>query len=82
MAIFSPRLQQREIDYLEKERLPGMQVDPGRYNLLLGFQLDLYFRTGVFLAPKVMVALPLLSGATGSALGWWWELSMQIGWQL
>lgn len=81
-AIFAPRLTQREIDYLEKERLPGMQVDPGRYNLLLGFQLDLFFRTGVFLAPKVMVALPLLSGATGSSLGWWWELSMQVGWQL
>lgn len=81
-AVFSPRLTQRELDYLEKERLPGMQLDPGRYNLLLGFQLDLYFRTGVFLAPRVMVALPLLSGASGSSLGWWWELSMMAGWQI
>ncbi len=81
-AIFAPRLTQREIDYLEKERLPGMQVDPGRYNLLVGFQLDLFFRTGIFLTPRVMVALPLLSGATGSSLGWWWELSMMGGWQI
>lgn len=81
-AIFAPRLQQRELDYLEKERLPGMQVDPARYNLMVGFQLDLYFRTGVFLAPRVMVALPLLAGITGSSLGWWWDLSMQLGWQI
>lgn len=80
-AIFSPRLTQREVDYLEKERLPGMMVDLGRYNILVGFQLDLYFRTGIFLAPRVMVAIPLLSGATGSNLGWWWELSGMLGWQ-
>lgn len=81
-AIFAPKLQEREVLYLERERLPGMQIDPARYGLMAGFSLDLYFRTGIFLEPKVMLGLPLLSGITGSSLGWWWELSMSLGWML
>ena len=81
-AIFAPKLQEREIVYLERERLPGMQIDRGRYGLMAGFSLDLYFRTGIFLEPKVMLGLPVLSGMTNSSLGWWWELSMSLGWAL
>lgn len=81
-AIFAPKLQQRELDYLERERLPGMAIDTGRYSLLAGFSTDLYFRTGIFLEPRVMIALPLFSGLGGTGLTWWWELSMSIGWAL
>ncbi len=78
-AIFAAKISERELDYLERERLPGMQIDAGRYGLLAGFALDLYFRTGIFLEPKVMLAIPVLSGLSGSRLGWWWELSMALG---
>lgn len=81
-AIFAPRISEREIEYLERHRLPGMKIDTGRYGLMAGFALDLYFRTGIFLEPKVMLGLPLLATMTGSSLGWWWELSMSIGWAL
>lgn len=81
-ALFAPRLQDREVEYLERDRLPGMQIDRGRYNLLAGFELDLYFRTGIFLSPRVMVNLPILSGLQGSSLGWWWELNLSLGWAL
>ena len=81
-AIFAPKISEREILYLENERLPGMQIDAARYGLLAGFCLDLYFRTGIFIEPKVMVGIPLLSGFTGSSLGWRWELSTSIGWAL
>ncbi len=81
-AILAPRISERELEYLDRERVPGMQIDKGRYGLLAGFALDLYFRTGIFIEPRVMVGVPLLSGITGSSLGWWWELSTSIGWQL
>lgn len=81
-GLLSPKLQAREIEYLERERLPGMQVDAGRYNLLAGFELNLYFRTGIFLAPRVMMNIPIFSGAANSSLGLWWELNLSLGWML
>jgi hypothetical protein len=77
-GLLKPRLSAGELDHLEKERPPGMQVDPARYNLLSGLSLDIYFHSGGFLAPRVMAALPL----TGSDLDWWWEVSLGLGWLL
>jgi hypothetical protein len=73
-----PQLSAGEIERLESRRVPGMQVDPARYNLLGGFNLDIYFHSGGFLTPRVMAALPL----SGSGLGWWWEFSLALGWLL
>ena len=81
-AIFSPRLNDRELENLEEDRLPAMEVDGGRYNVLAGGSLDLYFQSGFFLSPRVMVALPIMSQFTESGLGWWWELSLSLGWML
>jgi hypothetical protein len=78
-AVFSPRLSSEELDNLEGSRLPGMQIDPSRYDLLLGFSLDLYFGSGGFLTPRVMVA-PSFTGASETKLGWWWELTLGAGW--
>ncbi len=78
-AIFNPSITPKEIIYLERERLPGMQIDKGRYGILAGFSMQLYFRTGIFFEPRVMVAIPVFSGAVGSNLGWWWELSASLG---
>ena len=81
-AIFAPKLTQREFDYLENVRQPAMQVDGARYSLLAGFSLDVYFQTGGFLEPRVLVALPVFSGLNGGGLGLWWELSLSLGWAL
>jgi hypothetical protein len=77
-GLAAPRLSSRELDKLEDRRLPGMQVDGARYNLLAGFSLDVYFRGGGFLAPRVMATLPI----TGSDLDWWWDVSLALGWLL
>jgi hypothetical protein len=82
LAIFSPVLQQKEVDNLEISRLPAMQIDRGRYSLLLGFSLDIYFQPGLFISPRVMLALPVFSGVTASGLGSWWELTARLGWML
>jgi hypothetical protein len=79
-AIFAPRLTNLELDNLETTRPPGMRIDAGRYNLLLGFSLDFHFQTGVFVSTRVMIAPPIFSALSGSGLGWWWELSLAAGW--
>ena len=79
-SLFAPKLSALEVENLESTRLPGMQLDGARYSLLTGFSLDVYFQGGGFLSPRVLIALPLLSGVTDSRLGWWWELSLGAGW--
>ncbi|QRK05711.1 hypothetical protein JQX13_37025 [Archangium violaceum] len=79
-SLFAPKLSEREVENLESSRLPGMQLDGARYSLLTGFSLDIYFQPGGFLSPRVLVALPLISGVDGSGLGLWWELSFSAGW--
>lgn len=82
LALFAPSLQQKELDNLESGRLPAMQLDRGRYGLLTGFSLDLYFQSGLFVSPRVLLALPVFSGLTESGLGPWWELTLRLGWML
>ncbi|WNG44444.1 hypothetical protein F0U60_10230 [Archangium minus] len=79
-SLFALKLSEREIENLERSRLPGMQLDGARYSLLTGLSLDVYFQSGGFLSPRVMIALPLISGVDGSGLGWWWELNFGAGW--
>lgn len=75
-TLFSPTITTSEIKYLEKDRPGGMQVDRARYNLLAGLGGDVYFHSGGYVSPRTMIALPV----TGSGLGWWWELSLDVGW--
>jgi hypothetical protein len=75
-ALIAPSLSAKELENLEGKRPPGMQIDEGRYNLLTGLALDVYFQTGGFLSPRAMIALPI----TGSDLGLWWELTFSAGW--
>lgn len=74
-AALSPRLSAREMRNLEDDRLPAMDVDRGRYGLLVGFTFDIYFAKGGFVSPRVMMA-PFGS----AALGWWWDLAFAAGW--
>lgn len=81
-ALVSPQLSAGEINNLERTRLPGMQVDPARYGLLAGLGLDVYIQPGAFVTPRAMLAIPLLSPVNGTGLGWWWELTLGLGWAL
>jgi len=81
-AVLAPQLTQRELDKLERSRPGGMEIDTARYGLMAGASLDLYFHSGGFLSPRVLVAVPTLAPLTGTGLGWWWELSVALGWAL
>jgi hypothetical protein len=78
-ALFSPALTQIEIDNLDDERLDAMAVDPGRYGLLLGFGNDIYFEQGIFLSPRMMLAVPLLAPASQTELLFWADFSLVLG---
>ncbi len=80
LDVLKPQMTPAEIANLEPQRLPGMQIDPGRYDLLVGFTLDFYFQNGIFFEPRLMVAPPLLAAAEGSSLTFWWEMSASLGW--
>jgi hypothetical protein len=77
--IFAPALSQEEIDNLDPYRLPAMQVDSGRYGVLLGLGDDLYFKSGLFLSPRVMIAIPILAPATKTDLFVWADLALAVG---
>lgn len=81
-SLLAPRLTDHELEQLESSRPGGMQIDPARYGLLAGLSVDVYFGSGGFLSPRAMVAVPLLGGVTGTGLGFWWELSLALGWTL
>lgn len=78
-AVLSPTLSQEERDNLEERRLDAMEVDSGRYGLMMGVGNDIYFKQGVFVSPRVMFSLPLLAAATETELLWWADLSIAIG---
>lgn len=78
-AIFEPGLRDAELDNLEDARLRAMQVDPGRYGLLVGLGNDVYFKQGLFLSPRVQFAIPLLQPVSNTNLPFWVDLSMAVG---
>ncbi len=78
-SVFSPTLTDQELENLEDRRLDAMQLDPGRYGLMLGLGNDLYFEQGFFVSPRVMVAVPILSWASGTELRMWADYSVAVG---
>ncbi len=78
-AIASPMLTESELEILDERRLDAMQVDTGRYGLFLGVGDELYFSQGIFVAPRVMFAVPVLAVAAGSELWFQADLSLSIG---
>lgn len=78
-ALINPALTEEQIDNLEDKRLDAMQVDPARYHTLIGFGNDIYLKQGVFISPRVMMAIPLISAAAGTQLYFWGDLSLTIG---
>ena len=77
-ALVSPTLSAQELASLEGSRLPGMQIDGGRYGLVLGGTLDIYFQAGFVVTPRLMVS-PFSWSFTSPGLGWWWELTLDLG---
>lgn len=78
-ALISPSLSDLEVENLDPYRLDAMQVDTGRYGLMLGLGDDLYFKQGLFVSPRVMFGVPVLAPISGTELLFWGDLSMVIG---
>ncbi len=75
----SPRLSDDEIENLDDSRLPGMEVDRTRYTLYAGLGTDIYFDFNMFVAPRVMISVPLLAAIAESQMRLALEFSLAIG---
>lgn len=78
-AILAPSFSRSELANLEDDRLPGMEVDPARYGLLVGLGTDVYFQSGFFFSHKLLVAVPLLQPMTETELGLGLDLTVSTG---
>jgi hypothetical protein len=80
LALFSPKMWDQETFNLEPSRLPGMRIDRGKYDLLAGLTFEFQMQNGIFIAPRIMLCPPILSGFTGSNMQWWWDFGASLGW--
>ncbi len=78
-AILSPSLTDIEVDNLNDHRLQAMQTDRGRYGLMVGFGNDLYFEQGIFVSPRLMMAVPILAPVSQTELLVWADFNLAIG---
>lgn len=78
-AVLAPRLTDAELLNLEDARLDAMKLDRARYTPMLGVGNDIYFKSGLFLSPRVQVAVPLLAPATETELYVWTDVSIAAG---
>ncbi len=81
-ALFAPNLGDTEVANMEPQLLPSMQIDRGRYQIMAGFSLDVFFQPGLFVTPRVLLGIPVTTLGNGQGVGLWWELSLLAGWQL
>jgi hypothetical protein len=81
-AIASPFLTEDERIEIERTAPGGMLVDYGRYHVMGGLALDVYFQPGVFISPRANLAIPLLAAVSATRLGLWWETSIVLGFAL
>lgn len=81
-AVLSPGLNEQEVENLDERRLDAMQTDTGRYFTMLGLGNVFYMGSGLFVAPRVQVAVPLLAAASGTELKLWGDVSIAVGWAL
>lgn len=78
-ALLAPQLTEEELENLEGERLDAMQIDPGRYQTMIGLGDELYLKQGVFVSPRVLLAVPVLAPVTETELLFWGDFSLSVG---
>lgn len=81
-GLFLPALPLTAQAEIEPNLLPGMDLDLARYHVLGGFNLDVYFQPGLLISPRVLVAVPILAPATQTQLGFFWEMTISVGYAL
>lgn len=78
-ASFSPKITDSEVENLDDRRLPGMEVDTQRYALSAGLGTDIYFDFGVFVAPRILIGIPLFAAVAESKMRMSLEFSLAAG---
>lgn len=78
-SLLSPQISSSERRSLDDNRKDGMEVDNQRYYLLAGFGLDIYMRSGIFVSPRLALAIPIFAAIVGSEMSYALDVSLAIG---
>lgn len=78
-SLLSPSLTDEDRLVVERDVLGGMLLDSARVHALAGLTLDIYYQPGLFISPRAMIAAPVLTPVSGTQLGFWWEMTLAVG---
>ena len=80
LSLASPQLSQIELERLDTDAPEAMASDPARLHALVGLAVDTYLQPGLWVSPRAMLAVPVLVPVTNTSLGFFWELTLAVGW--
>jgi hypothetical protein len=80
LSLASPQLGQIELERLDADAPEAMAIDPARLHALVGLGVDTYLQPGLWVSPRAMLAVPILVPVTNTSLGFFWELTLVVGW--
>jgi hypothetical protein len=80
LSLASPQLSTIELERLDRDAPEAMAIDPARLHTLVGLAVDTYLQPGLLVSPRAMLAAPVLVPVTNTSLGFFWELSLVVGW--
>jgi hypothetical protein len=80
LSLASPQLSTIELERLDRDAPEAMAIDPARLHALVGLAVDTYLQPGLLVSPRAMLAAPVLVPVTNTSLGFFWELSLVVGW--
>lgn len=78
-GLAAPSLTEEDRLVIERDKLGGMLLDSARVHSLAGLTLDIYFQPGIVISPRGLLAVPILAPVSGTQLGFWWEISLAMG---
>jgi len=80
LSLASPQLSQIELERLDNDAPEAMAIDAARLHALVGLGVDTYLQPGLWASPRAMLAVPVLVPVTNTSLGFFWELTLVMGW--
>jgi hypothetical protein len=79
-SLATVQLLDEDRERLERRALAGMAIDPALVHTMAGFTFDTYYQPGLFFSARSLLGIPALAVASGTRLGFWWEISFATGW--
>lgn len=77
--LLDPKLQEKEKENLRKDIPAGMELDDSRFDILFGFGIDAFTKSGLFINFDALYGFPSNNKSKMEAI---WDLSLGVGYAL